>query len=57
MKSADGMLLAQSFVMRDRDLVYVANSPSVQFGKLVQLFNTASSIVKGNTTNPYTNQF
>lgn len=57
MKSADGLLLAQSFVMRDRDLVYVANSPSVQIGKLATLFGSVTDLFKGNNFNGYTNQF
>ena len=54
MKSVDGMLLAQNFTMQDRDVVYVANSPSVQVGKLANLFNSISGIFKSNTLNQYT---
>lgn len=45
-KTADGMLMAQGFTMRDRDLVYVADSPSVQLGKLARLFDVVSSVFK-----------
>lgn len=45
-KTGDGLLLADSFVMRDRDLVYVATSPSVQLGKLARLFDSIASIFK-----------
>jgi len=54
LKTADGMLMAQSFMMRDRDLVYVADSPSVQVGKLAKLFDVITSVFKGNTTTAYT---
>ncbi len=52
-KTADGMLLAQGFVMRDRDLVYVADSPSVQLGKLARLFDVVTSIFKSGTVHSY----
>lgn len=51
LKSADGLFLAQSFTLRDRDLVYVSNSPSVQLGKLVRILGSASAIAR---TNAYT---
>jgi polysaccharide export outer membrane protein len=51
LKTANGMLLAQSFKMRDRDLVYVADSPSVQLSKLAKLFDLVASVFKsGNST-------
>jgi polysaccharide export outer membrane protein len=50
LKSADGLLLAQSFSMRDRDVVFVATSQATQLGKLAQLFNEISSIGKSRTT-------
>jgi polysaccharide export outer membrane protein len=53
-KTADGMLLAQSFLMRDRDLVYVADSPSVQVGKLAKLFDVVTSVFKSRSTTSYT---
>ena len=50
-KTGNGLLLADSFVMRDRDIVYVATEPSVQLGKLAKLFNVVASIFKtGSTT-------
>jgi polysaccharide export outer membrane protein len=52
LKSADGLLLAQSFSMRDRDVVFVATSQATQLGKLAQLFNQISSIGK---TQQFTN--
>jgi len=54
LKSADGLLLAQNFAMRDRDVVYVATSQSVQVGKLAQLFNEIASIGKSRTTQRFT---
>ncbi len=53
-KTADGMLMAQSFLMRDRDLVYVADSPSVQIGKLAKLFDVVTSVFKSRSTTSYT---
>jgi len=52
-RSAEGMLLAQSFQMRDQDIVYVATSPSVQIGKLAVLLNSVSSIFKRNSYNAF----
>ncbi len=52
-KTADGMLMAQGFVMRDRDLVYVADSPSVQVGKLARMFDMVTSIFKSGTVHSY----
>jgi polysaccharide export outer membrane protein len=57
LRSADGLMLSQNFMMRDRDLVYVADAPSVQIGKLSGMFNSVAAIFKNNTFNPYTNQF
>jgi polysaccharide export outer membrane protein len=54
MKSVDGMLLAQNFTMQDRDVVYVANSPSVQLSKIAAFLNNAAAIFKGNSLNNYT---
>jgi polysaccharide export outer membrane protein len=52
-KTVDGMLMAQGFVMRDRDLVYVADSPSVQVGKLARLFDVVTSIFKSGSVHSY----
>ena len=57
MRNADGLMMAQNFVMRDHDLVYVADAPGVQVGKLAGLFGTIASIFKSNNVNAYTNQF
>ena len=57
LRSADGLMLSQNFMMRDRDLVYVADAPSVQIGKLAMMFNSVAAIFKSNSVNPYTNQF
>lgn len=54
LKSADGLLLAQNFSMRDRDVVYVATSQSVQISKLAQLINEIASIGKSRTTQRFT---
>ncbi len=53
LKTADGLLLAQSFVMRDRDLVYVSNSPTVQIGKLARMFDVFTSIFKNGSVHSY----
>lgn len=53
LRSADGLMLSQNFMMRDRDLVYVANAPAVQIGKLAGMFNGVAAIFKNNTNNPY----
>jgi polysaccharide export outer membrane protein len=37
LRDPSGMLLAQNFVMRDRDLIFVANSPTVDIAKFLQL--------------------
>ncbi|NKJ42305.1 hypothetical protein [Novosphingobium sp. SG720] len=52
-RSAEGMLLAQNFQMRDLDIVYVATSPSVQIGKLAVLLNLVTSIFKCNSYNAF----
>jgi polysaccharide export outer membrane protein len=52
-KTVDGMLMEQGFVMRDRDLVYVADSPSVQVGKLARLFDVVTSIFKSGSVHSY----
>jgi polysaccharide export outer membrane protein len=56
LRSADGLILSQSFMMRDRDLVYVANAPAVQFNKLTAMINSFAAIFKSNSVTPYTNQ-
>lgn len=53
LRTADGLFLAQSFALEDRDVVYVANSPTVQLYKVVRLLSTASTIVKKNSYNGY----
>ena len=57
LKNADGLLLSQSFMMRDHDLVYVSDSPSVQILKLTGLFNSFASIFKNNNFNAFNNNF
>ena len=52
-RTADGLFLAQSFMLEDRDLVYVANSPTAQLYKVVRLLNTAASLAKKNSYNAY----
>lgn len=52
-KTADGMLLAQSFQMRDRDLVYVSTSPAVQLSKLARMFDVLTSIFKNGSVHSY----
>lgn len=54
-KTADGMLLAQNFMMRDRDLVYVADAPTVQLSKLARLFDLIASIFKTSSSTVLTN--
>jgi polysaccharide export outer membrane protein len=55
LKNGDGLLLAQSFMMHDRDLVYVSDSPSVQIGKLTGIFNSIGAIFKNNNFNAFRN--
>lgn len=50
-KSAEGMLLAQTFQMRDQDLVYVSTSDAVQVGKLANLLNSITAIFKRTSIN------
>lgn len=52
-RTADGLFLAQGFMLEDRDLVYVANSPTVQLNKVVRLLNSVTSIAKKNSYNAY----
>ncbi len=56
LRSADGLMLSQNFMMRDRDLVYVANAPAVQVNKLIGMVNAFAAIFKNNSLNPYTSQ-
>lgn len=40
-RNAQGMLLAQNFKLRDKDMVYISNAPSVQLQKILNMFNTS----------------
>jgi polysaccharide export outer membrane protein len=51
--TADGLLLAQNFVLRDRDMVYVSNAASVQASKLGGLFESFTRIFRGITPAQY----
>lgn len=51
--TADGLLLAQNFVLRDRDMVYVSNAASVQASKLGGLFESFTRIFRGVTPAQY----
>ena len=57
LRNADGLLLAQSFIMRDHHLVYVSDARAVRVGKLAGLFNSVAAIFKDNSFNAYTAQF
>nr|WP_319486569.1 polysaccharide biosynthesis/export family protein [uncultured Cohaesibacter sp.] len=46
MKHARSYFYAQSFRLQDKDSVFVSNAASVEIGKLLQLFNMATSSVK-----------
>jgi len=56
LRGADGLMLSQNFMMRDRDLVYVANAPSVQLNKLTSMIDSFAAIFKSNSVNSYSNQ-
>ena len=45
MRDPKGMFLAQSFEMRNKDIVYVANTESVQIGKLLTLMLQTAGII------------
>ena len=45
LKEAGGFFNAQHFMMRDRDVVFIANSRSVQLSKLIHILSAAASIV------------
>lgn len=45
MRDPNGIFLAQAFDMNNKDIVYVANTQSVQLGKLFQLMLQAAGIV------------
>lgn len=49
-RDARGMMLAQSFKLQDKDMVYVSNAPSVQLQKVLNLFNSTLTPVV-NTAN------
>ena len=49
MKRPEGFFMAQAFQMRDHDLVYVANSDTVQLDKMFRMFSIISSIPKSGT--------
>ena len=38
-RDARGMMLAQNFRIRDKDMIYVSNAPSVQWQKVIGIFN------------------
>ena len=46
-RTADGLMLAQNFVLRDRDMVYVSNTASVQASKLSKLFDGFTGLFRG----------
>jgi polysaccharide export outer membrane protein len=50
MKSPNGYFVAQAFSMHDRDLVYVANTDSVQLSKIAIFLNEFASLFKGSTS-------
>ncbi len=49
LKSPQGYFVAQSFAIRDRDLVYVANTETVQMAKIANLVHTFTSIFQRST--------
>jgi polysaccharide export outer membrane protein len=44
MRDPQGIFLAQAFDMNNKDIVYVANTESVQLGKVLQLMLQAAGI-------------
>jgi polysaccharide export outer membrane protein len=49
LKQGSGFFLAQNFPMRDKDVVYVATTPTVQLGKLIILLRDFSFAIQRNT--------
>jgi polysaccharide export outer membrane protein len=49
LKRGSGYFLAQSFPMRDKDVVFVASSPYVQIGKIVVLLRDLSFMFQSKT--------
>lgn len=49
MREPTGLFMAQSFPLRDKDLIYVANTESVQAGKVIRLLREFSAIFTGNS--------
>ena len=49
LKSPQGYFVAQSFSIRDHDLVYVANTETVQLAKMANLVHTFTSIFQRST--------
>ena len=53
-RDTQGMMLAQNFHLRDKDMLYVSNAPSVQLQKVLNMFNStinsaASTVTSVNT--------
>ncbi len=46
LKDPTGYLMASRFQMRDKDVIYVANAPTVDFLKLLTVFNAVSSSIQ-----------
>ena len=44
MKKLSGFFAAEAFRVHDRDVIYVANSPVVQLGKIAHLLSTVASV-------------
>ncbi len=52
MREAQGLFLAQKFMMQDQDIVYVANAESVEFVKFLGILNSNATTTT-NTKNAY----
>jgi len=50
LKDPSGFFIARAFKMMDKDILYAANAPSVQFGKFTTLLNNTLSPISGAAT-------
>ena len=49
LKEPKGLFIARTMWLRDKDIVYVANAPSVEFAKFLDIVNRSMSAVRGGT--------
>ena len=53
-RDAQGMMLAQNFRLRDKDMLYVSNAPSVQLQKVLNMFSSTVNSVGSTVTSANT---